>query len=313
MAAILLVPGNNPVLHYIAHQLEQREDVLVLGTANDALWQTRRVPPRLVIADSRLEDMRGVELAEILPDLAPAARVVICGPDDPGSAAQARAVGAEWLALPSHAAQAIRAVFEVLGLPPPANLPGTTELQAAPRARPATLDRQAAEAGAAPSAAPASDAAATSARPVPKPAPPEPTTFGRSAALVVQPQQHQHLAQLLEWLASTIEAPCVLLVDQAGMVLAQSGSLPGVVVELVAPLLATTFSATGQLARQLQEQRANAAYVHEGEHYDLYAFNIDYRVSLIVIFDKRVQASTLGTVWIYARRTMQQIRRILQS
>jgi predicted regulator of Ras-like GTPase activity (Roadblock/LC7/MglB family) len=76
-------------------------------------------------------------------------------------------------------------------------------------------------------------------------------------------------------------------------------------------LLATTFSATSQLARQLGEQRARAAYIHEGERFDLYAFHLDSRLSLLIIFDKRLNAGKLGTVWVYARRAMRQIQQIL--
>jgi predicted regulator of Ras-like GTPase activity (Roadblock/LC7/MglB family) len=96
------------------------------------------------------------------------------------------------------------------------------------------------------------------------------------------------------------------------MVLVQWGSLPSVVMEMTGPLLATSFSTAHQLARHLQEQDSSAVYIHEGTRYDIYAFNISYRVILIVMFDKRVNPGKLGTVWVYAKRAMKQLQQILK-
>lgn len=128
----------------------------------------------------------------------------------------------------------------------------------------------------------------------------------------MQPQQYQTLTRLLDTLGKEVGAQAVVLIDSAGMVLVQSGTLASVVMELVGPLLATSFSATGQLARHLQEQNTNAAYIHESDRYDIYAFNISYRVSLIIMFDKKVNPGKLGTVWVYAKRTMRQLQQILR-
>lgn len=137
-------------------------------------------------------------------------------------------------------------------------------------------------------------------------------SFNTSGALVIQPQQHQVLTKLLELVAKEVGAACALLIDPAGMVLVQSGGLTNVVLEMVGPLLATSFSTSSQLARHLQEQNTNATYIHEGDRYDIYAFNVSYRVSLVIMFDKRTNPGKLGTVWVYAKRAMRQLEQILK-
>ncbi|HEY0606093.1 MAG TPA: hypothetical protein VGD58_24425 [Herpetosiphonaceae bacterium] len=341
---IMIVPGKNAVLHYVARQMDGLDDVVVMDSANHALWQARQTPPRILIADLELDDVSGVELAEILPNFAPNTRILICGAASAVAEGEVRAVGAEFVALTGSTAESVRVVYQALDIAPPPQLPTTSELQQPPApaksvAAPAPRPQPRAETAPAqptPKPAPATNArptpnaaptpkptpAAPTARPVPNaasnPAPSEPPLdepaepFGSSRALVILPQQLSVLNKLLELLAKEVGAQCVLLSDPAGMVLVQWGALPSVVMEMTGPLLATSFSTANQLARHLQEQDSSAVYIHEGSRYDIYAFNISYRVILILMFDKRDNPGKLGTVWVYAKRAMKQLQQILK-
>lgn len=345
-APIMIAPGKNQVLHYIARQMEGLADVQVLGSANQLLWQARQTPPRLVLTDVQLEDMSGAELAEILPNFAPNTRILVCGQSQPTVVAQVQSVGAEFVAIDGPTAQAVETVYRALDMAPPPVLPSTSELTlppiatAPPRpAPPAVAPKAEAQAPRATPVTPnvVSAGQAAPAKPVQRPeqSVPQPRSapagetgrngaqadqgkvpmseaFAASGSFVIQPQQHQVLTRLLDLVAKEVGAQCVLLSDMAGMVLVQAGVLPGVVLEMVGPLLATSFSTTGQLARLLQEQNAHASYVHEGDRYDIYAFNVGYRVSLIIMFDKRINPGKLGTVWVYAKRAMRQLEQILK-
>ncbi len=349
---IMIVPGKNLVLNYLARQMEGLDDVQVLSTANDVLWQARQTPPRIVLSDVQLDDMSGAELAEILPNFAPNTRTIICGQATPSTIAQIQSVGAQFVALDTSSNEAIRAVYAALGMQPPPALPTTSQLRESP---PATATAgPSAPAPAARSAAPQTPAPAPAARPaapqtsapVPvarpaetrppaqqqQPLPPQRTRpsgsetpqrevpgpalstegFANSGSLIIQPQQYQVLMKLLDLVAKEVGAQTVLLIDPAGMVLVQSGALPGMIMELIGPMLATSFSTTSQLARHLQDQNTNATYVHEGDRYDIYAFNISYRVTLLIMFDKRIAPGKLGTVWVYAKRAMKQLQQILK-
>lgn len=361
---IMIVPGKNAVLHYVARQMDGLDDVVVMDSANHALWQARQTPPRILLADLELDDMSGVELAEILPNFAPNTRILIGGPASAVNEGEVRAVGAEFVALSGSTADAVRAVYQALNIAPPPVLPSTSELQQPPaptntRRPPEPQPARAETPAAQPQPKPAPSVAATpkpapsvtpskpapSAAATPKPTPstvtPRPTTntvtpkpaintaphpasapidpldepaepFAGSGSLVILPQQLSVLNKLLEILAKEVGAQCVLLSDPAGMVLVQWGALPSVVMEMTGPLLATSFSTANQLARHLQEQDSSAVYIHEGSRYDIYAFNISYRVILILMFDKRVNPGKLGTVWVYAKRAMKQLQQILK-
>jgi DNA-binding NarL/FixJ family response regulator len=334
----MIVPGKNLVLNYLAQQMEGLDDVQVLSTANDVLWQARQTPPRIVLSDVQLDDMSGAELAEILPNFAPNTRTIICGQASPTTVTQIQSVGAQFVALDSSSNEAIRAVYAALDMDPPSALPTTGQLREAPPAtatagpsspppaRPVAPQQATPQPSAqVPSSRPAEPRPAVQPQPQrPRPVPvetapreapiatPAADVFANSNSLVIQPQQYQVLIKLLDLVAKEVGAQAVMLIDPAGMVLVQSGSLPGMVMELIGPMLATSFSTTGQLARHLQEQNTNATYVHEGDRYDIYAFNISYRVTLLIMFDKRIAPGKLGTVWVYAKRAMKQLQQILK-
>jgi len=318
-APIMIVPGKNRVLHYVARQMAGISDVLVLGSANDALWQARQTPPRIVLADVQLDDMSGAELSEIMPNFAPNTRIIICGQADGAAAAQIQAVGAELISFDGSSSGAVSAVYQALDMAPPPILPTTSELSVVPQARTAALAPHApavpAQQSAPKQSAPAPKPVATSSLPPKEPAATPSTSndgFAGSGSLVLLPQQMNVLTKLLELLAKEVEAQSVLLTDLAGMVLVRSGALPGVAMEMVGPLIATSFSTTSQLGPFLQEQESNAMYIHEGTRYDIYAFNISNRVVMVVMFDKRIAPGKLGTVWVYAKRAMRQLQHILK-
>lgn len=328
-APIMIAPGKNPVLQHVARQMNGLGDVVVLASANELLWRARQTPPRIVLTDVQLDDMSGAELAEILPNFAPSTRILICGQPQPTVVAQAQAVGAEFVALDGSAAQSMEAVYRALDIAPPTGTPPLTSASVAepapvaPRSKPAEARMSTPVVEAAPPAprpqppeparpvAPSASQRSAPANPEPVPAS-GPDGFNASGSLVIQPQQYQVLTKLLELVAKEVGAACVLLIDPAGMVLVKSGGLTNVVLEMVGPLLATSFSTSSQLARHLQEQNTNATYIHEGDRYDIYAFNVSYRVSLVIMFDKRTNPGKLGTVWVYAKRAMRQLEQILK-
>lgn len=335
-APIMIAPGKNQVLQYIARQMNGLGDVVVLASANELLWRARQTPPRIVLTDVQLDDMSGAELAEILPNFAPSTRILICGQPQPTIVAQAQAVGAEFVALDGSAAQSMEAIYRALDIAPPTGMPPMVSsspveptVPSVEPAVPAARSKPVEPKASAPVAAAARPPARPQAAEPPRPAAPSASQrsapssveqssasnmdgFNTSGALVIQPQQHQVLTKLLELVAKEVGAACVLLIDPAGMVLVQSGSLTNVVLEMVGPLLATSFSTSSQLARHLQEQNTNATYIHEGDRYDIYAFNVSYRVSLVIMFDKRTNPGKLGTVWVYAKRAMRQLEQILK-
>ncbi len=119
------------------------------------------------------------------------------------------------------------------------------------------------------------------------------------------------IQNLLATLAEETKAECILLSDSVGMRLLEVGTPPPAFAPIVEPLLATSFSTAGQLARQLREPEARSLYMHEGVHYDIYAFNVGQRFILTLVFDKKVNPGQIGTVWVYAKRGIRQLETTL--
>jgi hypothetical protein len=94
--------------------------------------------------------------------------------------------------------------------------------------------------------------------------------------------------------------------------LSQIGDAVGLDTTTVVSLLAASFATTSEMSRQLRERRRtfNLTF-HEGERYDIYASNIASGLFLVIIFDRRSFAPKIGMVWLFIKRSIQDLLRIL--
>lgn len=318
---MLIVPGTNPVLMYVARQLEGTPQVQVVSSANAALWQVRRSAPRVIVADTQLKDIRGADLIEILALIEPNVRIILCGPEDEALARAVEARGGTMVVQRGNGETALRQVFQLLGIAPPTRSP------TGPLVRPSRSGQPAAPVVPSASQRPIAGAVASSPAPTgpltgeTSRRPPEPGSarvtqpdawVPRGGSQVIRPQQVTLIQTLLVSLAAETSAGCVLLGDAAGMRLVEVGAVPPAFGPVVEPLLATSFSTAGQLARLLKEPEARSLYMHEGVHYDIYAFNVGQSFILTIVFDKQVNPGQIGAVWVYAKRVIRQLETILE-
>ncbi len=131
-SGIVIVPGKNAALQRIAQQLADFNDVTVLESANALLWRARQQPPDVVLADAGLEDMNGAELIEILPNLAPDSRLILCGARSRELDRAMKDTETQLITTDGTLDQTVWNVYQVLGIAPPAPRPATGGL-AAPR------------------------------------------------------------------------------------------------------------------------------------------------------------------------------------
>ncbi len=75
---IVVVAGENEALRALPGQLGDNIEVKQIESANEALWEVRSDPPEVIVADLDLEEMTGLEIAEILPNFEVPTKVVIC-------------------------------------------------------------------------------------------------------------------------------------------------------------------------------------------------------------------------------------------
>jgi CheY-like chemotaxis protein len=115
----------------------------------------------------------------------------------------------------------------------------------------------------------------------------------------------------LESLRREIGAQCVIAATSTGESVAQAGATVGLHVEPLLSLVADGFAASSALALHLGGDHMTNLNYYEGAVYDLYLAHIDDDLILSIIFDRRIQASRIGIVWLYARRAIEALRRIL--
>jgi hypothetical protein len=108
------------------------------------------------------------------------------------------------------------------------------------------------------------------------------------------------------------DAIAVVMVDTMGQIIAQAGDAGDLDTTTLVSLLAASFATTSEMSRQLRETRRtfNLTF-HEGERYDIYGSNIASGLFLVLIFDKRTYAPKIGMVWLYIKRSIQDLLRIV--
>jgi CheY-like chemotaxis protein len=335
---LLIIPGDNADLRALSGQLADDVEVQVLDSANDALWEVRNSPPAAIVADMELPGMSGMDLAEILPNFGVPTRVVLWSrAPDHKAAEQAASHGVHtFLNGPLSSSELHDAVYHALGrgeeaveaipvapvaapepvavpeplpptpTPPPvaAHSEGGSDLLRRRRiqpASPADPDRPRRAATAQPATPP----------PVEPPAR-KPAQRQRSGSLVLTEENMKSIRARLEVLSRDIGSQCILLANRAGMVLTEVGITSGLPTMILLPLLSTSFSTAGQISQMLREEESTALYMHEGNRYDLYCFDILQSFMLVIVFDKGGAATAkIGSVWVYAKRAIRDMQELL--
>lgn len=342
---LLVIAGENEALRALPGQLGDDIEVRVLDSVNDALWEVRSAPPEAIIADLNLPEMSGLELAEILPGFdVPTRMLLYSNEPDPVAQKQAEECGVyNFLHAPIsteelHAAlrEAIASAQELVAQaatapepepepelapepepapePPPRTRPRPAPSPVSTRAnristRSMTRTRPLVPPVEVTPAAPVSDVAPAAS--VDTSASPFHSSRSRGT-LVVTADNLTHTQTIMSRLAQDLGTQCIMLTDMAGMVLVEVGSSHSLPTMILLPLLSTSFSTTGEVARQLGESDPTTLYIHEGVNYDLYCFDLSQRFLLVLVFNKKVATSKIGTVWISTKRAIRELHDALR-
>jgi CheY-like chemotaxis protein len=318
---LLIVPGDNEDLRALPGQLGDDVEVQILDSANDALWEVRNSPPEVIVADVELPGMSGLDLAEILPNFGVPTRVVLWSRAPNRQAAEQAASHGVHLFLdgPLSSSELHDAVYQALirpaePAPPALSRPEPVAVEPAP-------ERPSARAPAPPpqpqperprrerpTATPPIKAPAAPEPPARKPAAPRP----RGGSIVLTAENLKPIRNRMEVLSQDIGSQCILLANRAGMVLTEVGITSGLPTMILLPLLSTSFSTAGQISQMLREEDSTALYMHEGNRYDLYCFDILQNFMLVIVFDKSgVATAKIGSVWVYAKRAIRDMQELL--
>ncbi len=121
------------------------------------------------------------------------------------------------------------------------------------------------------------------------------------------------LSGRLEELRREVGAQCVLASTTGGGLVAQAGVPASLNLEHLLQLTADHFGSSLAMAHYLGGTYIGNLAYYEGNTHDVYMANVEDDLFLVIIFDRRVQASRIGIVWLYARRTIESLRRITSA
>jgi len=112
-------------------------------------------------------------------------------------------------------------------------------------------------------------------------------------------------------LREDVGAHNVLLFDQAGQLLAESGQACEFDTGAFLTLLGNAMAATNAIPNVLGDQETFDVHFHEGRKYEIFTARITDQVFLSVVFDKQGNSSRIGMVWLYLRRAVADLRILL--
>jgi len=137
-------------------------------------------------------------------------------------------------------------------------------------------------------------------------------TMGKTIPFI-SGERYSAINDCLSNLRVELSAACVLLADVSGQLITDVGVTEGLDISNLVSLLAGGFVSTREMARYLGEKEGMNLHFHEGELFDIYAANVGNDLFLILLFDRSVQTSRIGMVWLYTKRAISELVKIIAS
>ncbi len=305
---VLVVAGREGIAPAFQVQIELWGDSLEFALAasgNEALWEIRGSPYECVLAPWQIPEMTGIEFAEVVQALSPATKVVLVGaPITPPLQSQAERLHVFAL-LPEVSPQEVAAVLSrALGMPlprpkPPAPPPPRKEPPPPVQEKPAPPPRREG-----PPPPPVQEKPAPPPRREGPPPPPAPK-------VTLTPAQEESIRRALRELVASVGPQVAFLSSAAGDPLVVEGNGGDLPLPALAARMAAALAASGDLVRLLADEHSLCLSLFSGARYDVYAFTITEATALLLVLDKRIVESKLGSIWLYTRRIVEDLRNAL--
>jgi two-component system response regulator (stage 0 sporulation protein F) len=108
------------------------------------------------------------------------------------------------------------------------------------------------------------------------------------------------IRSLLQSLQANANARCVLLLRSDGYPVQVVGETSNLRISNISALIAANFMSAAELANLLGNRKVFKSSFHEGDDYNVYAYNINSAFLLAVVFDAHRKP---GVVWFYTKQT----------
>src|SRR5258708_27830400 len=125
----------------------------------------------------------------------------------------------------------------------------------------------------------------------------------RQARLVFYEQDIEEINKILADFLDRAQAKCALLIDKEGHLVTKKGFTKSFNTDSIAALVAGSFAATKQVAKQLGETEFSVLF-HQGKNENIHIGLVAERALVVVIFDDR---TTLGMVRLYAEELTEKL------
>jgi len=130
----------------------------------------------------------------------------------------------------------------------------------------------------------------------------------RDQALVFYEEDIEALESILDAFLKKSAAKCALLVDQDGHMITSRGQTNNVDLDTISALVAGSFAATKQLAKQFGEKEFTALF-HQGRGSNIQLSLVGERALLTALFDDN---TTVGMVRLYASEAAKRLSVIFE-
>ncbi len=282
---ILIVAKDENFTRQLADMLEATGQYLAVGacTFEEALSEILLADFSLVVTETELPDLSGMDLLAVIGGLRPGTQIMMIDDDlSAKSAVAAIRLGAcDYLHKPINMQFLLMLIERQLDVVHLAQRQRATEdVKREPPLPPRRRERQL-----------------------------NPAT--RAAALLLGREQFTLINQELQRLLGHIKAHFVGLVDSEGNLAGAAGTVEEFDLVLLTRALSIDHTATNSLATLLDENQFHSTYL-EGDHNGVYIVEIEkpYLLSLAVICSVDVKP---GMVWLYSKRSAETISQILKS
>lgn len=138
-------------------------------------------------------------------------------------------------------------------------------------------------------------------------------TVNTRGIFILSDERFESLSQQLDQLQFDTSAQVILLCDTTGQTIAHVGEMPHLNMNNLTVLVAGGLSTTLEMRRLLGEKRALNLNYHEGDLFDVYSATVGENLFLLLVFDRRSQASRIGMVWLYAKRATERLQELMAS
>ena len=136
---------------------------------------------------------------------------------------------------------------------------------------------------------------------------------GEGGDVALPEDQSEAVNRALSNLRFEVGAQCVVLADMEGQVVCEVGTSQELETGTFLPVVAEGLTTISGMAQYLQDEETFNLNFYEGKRYDIYSTSVGDELCLALVFERSKQPSRIGMVWLYVKRTIQDLLRTLHG